>query len=144
MERNTGLSSRAAFWKASGPHGYQSTGLLACWRRYGAFSLVRRFAFLISLSGMVKKHSSYKYSIEIVILSDSLSRSYHTLLIIEENNLFFSCSVVANDHFSKNILTCCCNSSAVKICLPLISRSKFLIWLFKFAISISYFPLYLR
>ena len=32
-----------AFAKASSPHAYQSTGLCACWRRYGLVSLIRRF-----------------------------------------------------------------------------------------------------
>jgi hypothetical protein len=41
MERKTGLSSSAAFLKASSPHGYQSTGLYACCCRYGLFSLMR-------------------------------------------------------------------------------------------------------
>src|SRR6478609_286463 len=35
MERKIGLSSRAARAKASSPHGCQSTGLFACWSRYG-------------------------------------------------------------------------------------------------------------
>src|SRR5579871_242784 len=42
-ERKTGLSSRAAFANASSPHGYQSTGLCACCKRYGLFSAARRF-----------------------------------------------------------------------------------------------------
>ena len=36
------LVSRAAS-NASGPHGYQSTGLSACWRRYGLDSAPKRF-----------------------------------------------------------------------------------------------------
>ena len=50
MERNIGFSSRSAFSNASLPHGYQSTGLNACWRRYGLFSWMSRFDFLPSLS----------------------------------------------------------------------------------------------
>src|SRR5579885_3846980 len=42
MERKIGLSSRLAFSKASGPQGYQSTGLWACCRRYGLFSWINR------------------------------------------------------------------------------------------------------
>ena len=38
-----GLSSSRARAKASSPHGNQSTGLLACWSRYGLRSLARRF-----------------------------------------------------------------------------------------------------
>src|SRR6516165_4494371 len=45
-ERNTGLSSRLAFSNASSPHGYQSTGLLACCSKYGLFSAARRFGIL--------------------------------------------------------------------------------------------------
>ena len=33
MLKKIGLSSRRARSSASGPHGYQSTGLFACWRR---------------------------------------------------------------------------------------------------------------
>src|ERR671914_705761 len=43
MERRIGLSSRVARSNASSPHGYQSTGLSACWRRYGLVSAARRF-----------------------------------------------------------------------------------------------------
>src|SRR4051794_6732125 len=42
MERNTGLFSARALANASSPHGYQSTGLCACWRRYGEVSSARR------------------------------------------------------------------------------------------------------
>ena len=35
MERKIGRSSSTARAKASGPHDHQSTGLSACWRRYG-------------------------------------------------------------------------------------------------------------
>src|SRR5947207_1708331 len=38
-----GLSSWHALASASSPHGYQSTGLSACWRRYGLVSWARRF-----------------------------------------------------------------------------------------------------
>src|SRR6266851_8316409 len=37
-----GLSSERARFSASGDHGYQSTGLPACWRRYGEGSAARR------------------------------------------------------------------------------------------------------
>src|SRR5438067_4813975 len=37
-----GLSSCCAFCRASSPHGYQSTGLWACCRRYGLVSLISR------------------------------------------------------------------------------------------------------
>src|SRR3990172_1436108 len=43
MDRKMGLSSRRARSKASSPQGYQSTGLPACWRRYGLRSRARRF-----------------------------------------------------------------------------------------------------
>src|SRR6185295_13756700 len=42
MLRRTGLFSRRARPSASSPHGYQSTGLWACWRRYGLLSPARR------------------------------------------------------------------------------------------------------
>src|SRR5208337_659575 len=38
-----GLFSAFARASASGPHAYQSTGLYACWRRYGLCSLISRF-----------------------------------------------------------------------------------------------------
>src|SRR5438105_8291981 len=41
--RSTGLSSARARPNASSPHGYQSTGLPACWRRYGLVSWASRF-----------------------------------------------------------------------------------------------------
>src|SRR5207244_2757823 len=42
-ERKIGLSSSLALRSASGPHGCQSTGLCACWSRYGLVSFPRRF-----------------------------------------------------------------------------------------------------
>src|SRR5678815_1156312 len=42
MERKMGQSRVRASSKASSPHGCQSTGLCACWRRYGLFSCARR------------------------------------------------------------------------------------------------------
>src|ERR1700682_2682889 len=42
IERKTGFSSALARAKASGPHGYQSTGLSLCWSRYGLRSPARR------------------------------------------------------------------------------------------------------
>src|SRR6266571_2795922 len=43
IESRTGLSSVRARSNASSPHGYQSTGFPACWRRYGLVSCTRRF-----------------------------------------------------------------------------------------------------
>src|SRR6202020_1431693 len=43
MERKIGLSSAAAFSRASVPQGNHSTGLSACWRRYGLVSSARWF-----------------------------------------------------------------------------------------------------
>src|SRR5918998_1491566 len=43
MDKSTGLSSAAARANASSPQGYQSTGLSACWRRYGLVSSAKRF-----------------------------------------------------------------------------------------------------
>ena len=40
MERKIGLSSRRAFSKADSPQGSHSTGLWACCRKYGLFSLM--------------------------------------------------------------------------------------------------------
>src|SRR5438067_2046879 len=42
-ERKIGLFSRRALANASSPQGYQLTGLCACCRRYGDFSLASRF-----------------------------------------------------------------------------------------------------
>src|ERR1700750_1269283 len=39
-----GRCSSFALPRASGPHGYQSTGFSACWRRYGEVSGARRLA----------------------------------------------------------------------------------------------------
>src|SRR6478735_9225148 len=44
MLRKIGRSCSLAAASASGPHGYQSTGLWACWRRYGLVSPARRLA----------------------------------------------------------------------------------------------------
>src|SRR5438105_6594546 len=44
MERKIGLFSWRAFAKASSPHANQSTGLSACWRRYGDFSRASRLS----------------------------------------------------------------------------------------------------
>src|SRR5438046_1319608 len=43
MESRIGRSSARARARASSPQGYQSTGLSACWRRYGLVSSARRF-----------------------------------------------------------------------------------------------------
>src|SRR5882757_3355624 len=43
-ESRIGRSSRRARSSASAPHGYQSTGLSRCWRRYGLVSAARRLA----------------------------------------------------------------------------------------------------
>src|SRR5271157_1584302 len=43
MERKIGLSSSRARRRASSPHGNHSTGLSACWRRYGLVSSARWF-----------------------------------------------------------------------------------------------------
>src|SRR5512141_1243421 len=42
MLRKIGRSSSFARASASGPHGDQSTGLSACWRRYGLVSVANR------------------------------------------------------------------------------------------------------
>ena len=58
MERKIGLSSRRARSNASSPHGYQSTGLCACWRRYGDDSFSSRFAGRAgSFMGRILPHS---------------------------------------------------------------------------------------
>src|ERR1700730_8353863 len=41
-----GLSSERERSRASGPHGYQSTGLCACWSRYGLVSWINLFVWL--------------------------------------------------------------------------------------------------
>src|SRR5262245_16057397 len=50
-DRKTSLFSFLAFANASGPHGYQSTGLWACCRRYGLDSFASRFAGCFGFSG---------------------------------------------------------------------------------------------
>src|SRR5262245_9001197 len=47
-----GLFSSRAFANASSPHGYQSTGLSACCRRYGLVSFARRFGMPLRLVRM--------------------------------------------------------------------------------------------
>src|SRR5215216_5598726 len=42
IERKMSFFSLRARSNASGPHGYQSTGLYACWSRYGLVSSARR------------------------------------------------------------------------------------------------------
>ncbi len=54
MDKKTGFDSRTAFWKASRPQGYQSTGLWACCNRYGDFSWIRRLVYLCSQLSVVK------------------------------------------------------------------------------------------
>src|SRR3972149_2582042 len=49
MDRRVGRSSSRARASASGPQGYQSTGLWACWRRYGLVSPARRFSGIGSM-----------------------------------------------------------------------------------------------
>src|SRR5919202_6440483 len=46
IESRIGRSSSRARASASAPHAYQSTGLSACWRRYGDVSSARRFTRL--------------------------------------------------------------------------------------------------
>ena len=46
-----GLFSALALAKASELHGYQSTGLVACWRRYGLASPARRFKLGVLAAG---------------------------------------------------------------------------------------------
>src|SRR6187401_794767 len=52
IESRIGLFSFFAVAKASSPHGYQSTGLSACWRRYGLVSFARRFGIGEKLPGL--------------------------------------------------------------------------------------------
>src|ERR687887_311204 len=42
MKSKRGLFSARAFSNAAGPHGNQSTGLWACWSKYGLVSWMRR------------------------------------------------------------------------------------------------------
>src|SRR5882724_6054823 len=68
MERNIGLPFSRAARNASSPHGYQSTGLKACWRRYGDFSRARRLAlrgdgatvFFVSVTWVVSGEAGVK------------------------------------------------------------------------------------
>src|SRR6266404_622376 len=48
MDKKIGLFSFLAFTNASEPHGYQLTGLCACWSRYGDFSFASRFVYWYS------------------------------------------------------------------------------------------------
>src|SRR6266568_4612243 len=53
MESRRGLFSARAFANASGPHVNQSTGLWACWSKYGLVSWMRRLvgcSLMINLS----------------------------------------------------------------------------------------------
>src|SRR5690606_207377 len=51
MEIRTGTSRRRASSKASSPHSHQSTGLSACWRRYGEAELARRLGMSSTVVG---------------------------------------------------------------------------------------------
>ncbi len=66
MERKMGFSSFLAFAKASSPHGYQSTGLWACWSRYGLFSRINRLAngSACGISSFTAKRTSSPAAIE--------------------------------------------------------------------------------
>src|SRR3954468_8435370 len=46
MLSSMGFRSAFEIESALSPHGYQSTGLCACWRRYGLVSLARRLVCL--------------------------------------------------------------------------------------------------
>src|SRR5690554_2324934 len=48
MLSRIGLSCARACSNASSPQGYQSTGLSACWSRYGLVSFAKRFAIMRS------------------------------------------------------------------------------------------------
>lgn len=50
IDRKTGLFSCFAFSNASSPHGYHCTGLYACCKRYGDFSLINLLGVLFRLS----------------------------------------------------------------------------------------------
>src|SRR5438094_5854179 len=53
MESKRGLFSARAFSNAAGPHVNQSTGLWACWSKYGLVSWIRRLvccSLMINLS----------------------------------------------------------------------------------------------
>lgn len=47
MLTSKGLFSFFALSNASFPHGYQLTGLWACWRRYGDFSVINLLGLLL-------------------------------------------------------------------------------------------------
>src|SRR5204862_73179 len=55
MDRKIGLSSARAFANAASPHAYQSTGLSACWIKYGLRSSASRF-IRRSYSGAAGRH----------------------------------------------------------------------------------------
>lgn len=44
-DKNINLFSFLAFSNASSPHGYQSTGFVACCNKYGDFSNAKRLVF---------------------------------------------------------------------------------------------------
>src|SRR6478736_4863212 len=52
MLRKIGRSRRLARARASGPHGYHSTGLPACWRRYGLVSPASRLGISVTASAV--------------------------------------------------------------------------------------------
>src|SRR3954470_24950290 len=59
-DSSTGLFSSRALAKASAPHGYQSTGLSWCWRRYGELSPARRFTTTLPLGCPWRQGSQYR------------------------------------------------------------------------------------
>src|SRR6266852_7629270 len=77
MLSRIGLSSRLALSSASGPHGYQSTGLSACWRRYGLVSLARRLDMTIDRGSVIHSRVAMEFALNhrsgIYAVNDSCS-----------------------------------------------------------------------
>ena len=61
-----GLFSRRACANASSPHGYQSTGLFACWSRYGLVSPAKRLGTCgLTSACNLRGHFLESYALEI-------------------------------------------------------------------------------
>src|SRR6266404_384530 len=61
MLRRIGLFSLLAFSNASSPHGYQSTGLWACWSRYGLVSWIKRLVCAVAIE-LTSFGSDYRHA----------------------------------------------------------------------------------
>lgn len=89
-DRKISLFSAFALSKASGPQGYQSTGFVACWSRYGDCSRASRFLFSVDIFRMGR--SSYLRPSD----NDLIGKRQPEEKIINNLCIHFDCEIVIN------------------------------------------------